>query len=142
MGLFRSLEVSETGMTANRTWMDVISDNIANANTTRTPEGGPYKAKAVSFSNVLGNAAGSTPGAGPTGGGVQVNGITPDPTPSVVLYNPSHPDADAQGRVSLPNVSITQEMVRMISATRSYEANVAAFNAGKTMYLKSLEVGK
>ncbi len=142
MGVFRNLDVSETGMTANRTWMDVISNNIANANTTRTPEGGPYKAKAVSFSSVLDSASGTSPKAPAIGSGVQVSNVVLNETPPVLLYNPAHPDADAQGRVALPNVNLTQEMVQMISATRSYEANVAAFNAGKTMYLKALDVGK
>ncbi|GIO10852.1 flagellar basal-body rod protein FlgC [Cohnella xylanilytica] len=142
------IDISASALTAQRLRMDVISSNIANAETTRAGyvngEFVPYRRKMVvvepmkaSFSDILDgklNAAGSQ--------GVQVTEIREDSTPFKQVYNPTHPDADADGMVRMPNVDILKEMVDMISATRSYEANVTALNASKAMFAKSLEIGR
>jgi flagellar basal-body rod protein FlgC len=151
MGLFDGINISASGLTAQRLRMDVVANNIANANTTRTPEGGPYRREVVvfgekpanSFSAVLNNAL-SVSG----GGGVQVLKIEQDQTPFKLVYDPTHPDAihdprsPLNGYVQLPNVDIVTEMVDLISASRSYEANITALNASKSMDMKALQIGK
>jgi flagellar basal-body rod protein FlgC len=143
MGFLGGMDISGSGLTAQRLRMDVIAENIANVDTTRTEDGSPYTRKYVvleqrgSFADVLKNSAGETGAAG-----VKVSEIGNDTTPYELVYNPSHPDADEDGYVRMPNVDITQEMVDMISAYRSYEANVTAFNAYKDMAVKALEIGK
>ena len=145
MSFFGSMNTSASGMTAQRLRLDVISQNLANTNTTRTENGGAYKRKAVifetaineaSFNNVLGQYSAATYN------GVRVSQVVTDNTPSPVVYNPTHPDANAEGYVEMPNVNTVDEMVNMISASRSYEANVTAFNAMKAMAAKALEIGK
>ncbi|MBN2983592.1 flagellar basal body rod protein FlgC [Cohnella algarum] len=141
-------DISATALTAQRLRMDVISSNIANAETTRASyvngEFVPYRRKMVvvepsetSFSDMLNNQLGTL-----ANQGVKVTAITEDQTPFKTVYNPSHPDANADGMVSMPNVDILKEMVDMISATRSYEASVTALNASKAMFTKSLEIGR
>ena len=148
MALFSQFNIAASGMTAQRLRTDVISENIANVNTTRTADGTPYVRKAVvftekghvmnSFDNVLSAAR-----SGVTGNGVKVTSIEEDTTTEMSrVYDPSHPDADENGYVTYPNVNIVQEMTDLIDATRSYEANVTAFNAGKTMASKGLELGR
>ncbi|WP_029689032.1 flagellar basal body rod protein FlgC [Thermoanaerobacter sp. A7A] len=146
MNLFRSMDISASGLTAERVRMDVISQNIANVNTTRTVQGGPYRRKLVvlkeiqpdSFQSILDKVRGKY-----SGKGVEVVQISEDvQTPLREVYDPGHPDADQNGYVEYPNVNIVSEMVDMISATRAYEANVTAFNASKAMFQKSLEIGR
>lgn len=148
MALFSQFNIAASGMTAQRLRTDVISENIANVNTTRTQNGKPYVRKEVyftekgktfqSFDSVY-KAARS----GVAGNGVKVTSILEDNTTDMVMkYDPSHPDADENGYVSYPNVNVVQEMTDLIDATRSYEANVTAFNAGKAMATKGLEIGK
>ena len=146
MNLFRSMDISASGLTAERVRMDVISQNIANVNTTRTSQGGPYRRKLVvlkeiqpdSFESILDKVKGKY-----SGKGVEVVQIAEDDqTPLREVYDPGHPDADQNGYVEYPNVNIVSEMVDMISATRAYEANVTAFNASKAMFQKSLEIGR
>lgn len=143
MGLFQGLDISASGLTANRFRMDVISANIANANTTRARrvdgEWMPYQRQMVvmqpaqsSFRDVLNRKL----------EGVKVTRVVKDETPFKLLYQPEHPDADENGYVRLPNVDLLKEMVDMVTATRSYEANVTAFNASKQMALKALEIGR
>lgn len=141
MRLINSLGISASGLTAERLRMDLISGNIANINTTRTAEGGPYRRRVAVFAEQLEQALrrGSSI---PQGKGVQVVGIMEDSSPPKLVYDPSHPDADEEGYVHLPNINIVNEMVDMITATRSYEANVTALNAGKSMALKALEIGR
>ncbi|WP_123040035.1 flagellar basal body rod protein FlgC [Cohnella candidum] len=141
-------DISASALTTQRLRMDVISANIANAETTRAEYVNgkfvPYRRKEVvvapvqtKFGSLLDeklNAAGAQ--------GVQVTAIKEDSTPFKQVYNPTHPDADANGMVSMPNVDVLKEMVDMISATRSYEANVTALNASKAMFTKSLEIGR
>jgi flagellar basal-body rod protein FlgC len=140
------MDISASGLTAERVRMDVISQNIANVNTTRTSQGGPYRRKLVvlkeiqpdSFESILDKVKGKY-----SGKGVEVVQIAEDDqTPLREVYDPGHPDADQNGYVEYPNVNIVSEMVDMISATRAYEANVTAFNASKAMFQKSLEIGR
>jgi flagellar basal-body rod protein FlgC len=124
--------------------MDVISNNIANANTTRTAEGGPYRRQMVVFEPRSGQAsfAQMLTQQMDTGAGVRVTGITKDNAPPKLMYDPNHPDANRDGYVEMPNISIVSEMVDMITASRAYEANVTAANAAKSMAMKALEIGK
>ncbi|MCA0384191.1 MAG: flagellar basal body rod protein FlgC [Firmicutes bacterium] len=146
MSFFNSINVSATGLTAERLRMDLISENIANANVTRTASGTPYRRKvavfraqeADSFQQMLEVAK----GARGLGNGVEVAGIVEDQSPFKKEYNPNHPDADEEGYVSLPNVEVVNEMINMISASRAYEANITAVNTTKAMAMKALEIGK
>ena len=145
MGMFRAIDAAASGMTAERLRMDVISNNIANANTTRTAEGGAYHRQMVVFEPRTGQA--STFGQMLSrqlnaGDGVRVTGITKDNTPLKLMYDPNHPDANRDGYVEMPNVNIVTEMVDMITASRAYEANVAAVNAAKSMAAKALDIGR
>lgn len=147
MSMFSAFNINASGMTAQRYRMDVISENVANASTTRTEDGTPYRRKVVtfeekggqtSFSRVLGKAAYSH---GYTGQGVKVSGVYQDyETEMKMVYDPSHPDADENGYVTYPNVNIITEMTNMIDASRSYEANSTAFSASKSMALQGLEL--
>lgn len=144
MSLFGSMNTSASGLTAQRLRLDIISQNIANANTTRTAEGGAYKRKAVIFESVdSGNSFKDILNKHTTeSGGVRVAEIVSDETPGASVYNPTHPDADENGYVKMPNVNTVDEMTNMISASRAYEANVTAFNNMKAMLGKALEIGK
>lgn len=149
MGMFSAFNINASGLTAQRYRMDIISENVANANTTRTADGTPYRRKIVtfeekggqtSFSRILGKAAYSH---GYTGQGVKVSGVYEDnKTPMNMVYDPSHPDADENGYVTGPNVNIITEMTNMIDASRAYEANSTAFNASKAIVQKGLEIGQ
>lgn len=145
MSLFQNFSISASGMTAQRFRTDIIAQNVANENTTRTEDGIPYRRQIVSFeekqttpfSHVLNKAVGKY-----SGNGVKVRRVTEDTTTDFVKkYDPSHPDADEDGYVSYPNVNIVTEMTDLIDASRSYEANVTAFNASKSMAMSGLQVG-
>ncbi|WP_433752754.1 flagellar basal body rod protein FlgC [Paenibacillus amylolyticus] len=149
MNISNSFSISSSALTAQRLRMDVISSNIANAETTRASvsngEAVPYKRKMVvlepnktSFGTMLQN---QMRGSG-TGDGVRVTEIREDQSPLKPVYDPSHPDANAEGYVFMPNVDIAKEMVDMISASRSYEANVTALNSTKAMISKAMEIGR
>lgn len=145
MSAFQGMNISASGMTAQRLRMDIISQNIANVNTTRDENGNPYKRKVVTFSEKDATPFGEIlmKTAGTAGSGVKVSQISADDkTQMRRVYDPSHPDADEEGYVTYPNVNIVQEMTDLIDATRSYEANVTAFNATKNMAMKALEIGK
>ena len=147
MGMFTSFDINASGLTAQRYRMDIISENVANANTTRTKDGTPYVRKVVSFaekdkqtvfSRVLNGKMDKY-----TGTGVKVSGVYKDTeTPMNMVYDPSHPDADENGYVHYPNVNIITEMTNLIDASRSYEANATAFTASKSIALKGLNLGK
>ncbi len=152
MGMFDSFNISSTGLTAQRLRMDVISDNIANATTTRTPEGdGPYVRKRAIFAPVNIRPQYKSPlvperiDAG-IGKGVRVVKIEKDTSPLRLVYDPSHPDAiqtgPEKGYVRMPNVNVVTEMTDLISASRSYEANVMLVNNAKSMFSKALEIGR
>ncbi|MFZ5987445.1 MAG: flagellar basal body rod protein FlgC [Bacillota bacterium] len=144
MGYFSSLDVGASGLTAQRLRMDTISQNIANANTTRTEDGGPYRRKTVIFEEKSPNAPFSDylSQSSKAGNGVRVARIVEDKAPFRRMYDPGHPDADEKGYVMMPNVDIITEMVNMISATRAYEANVTAINTSKSIAMKALQIGK
>jgi len=138
--LFAGMDISATGLRAQRVRMDVVANNIANANTTRTATGGVYQRQRI----VMQEAQASSPAAGATGtgSGVQVASIEVDTTPPRMVYDPGHPDADNGGYVAMPNVNIISEMVDMIAASRAYEANATALAAAKDMIRSSLSIGK
>ena len=149
MGLFMGIDASASGLTAERLRMDVISNNIANANTTRTERGGAYHRRYVvfeprerepkSFEQTLMKAIGLTR---QTSEGVRAVAIEEDETQGPMVYDPGHPDANADGYVEKPNVNIVSEMVDMITAQRAYEANATSITAAKGMITKALEIGK
>ena len=148
MSFWQALRIGSSGLTAQRLRLDLISNNIANAQTTHTEKGGPYQRQDVVFMPEGGNAAIPQAVAARRGelgtlqGGVRVAQITTDTEAGPRVYDPTNPDADANGYVNYPNVDIVVEMTNMLSATRSYEANLASIEAVKRMALKALEIGK
>lgn len=138
MGSFSSFDVSASGIYAQRVRLDIIAENVANAEATRTAEGGPYRRQRVAFKAAYDDAMGSGNGVK----GVEVDGVVEDPTDFRTVLDPGHPDADANGYVRMPNVNVVEEMVDMISATRAYEANVTALNAAKSMIASAIDIGK
>lgn len=149
MRITNSFDISASALTAQRLRMDVISSNISNAETTRAQfvngKWQPYKRKLVTFEPNNQTSFAQTLQGAMSGGaaqGVKVSQIYEDSSPLKPVYNPNHPDANAEGYVYMPNVDVLKEMVDMISATRSYEANVTALNASKGMIMKALEIGK
>jgi len=147
MGYFSALDIGASALTAQRLRMDTISQNIANANTTRTDKGTPYRRRVVVFEEKSPNAPFSEYLSESSkerfiGNGVRVAKIVEDQSPFKKVYDPGHPDADEDGYVQMPNIDIITEMVNMISATRSYEANVTSINTTKSMALKALEIGR
>ena len=148
MGLFSSFDINASGMTAQRYRMDVISENLANAYTTRTQDGTPYRRKVVSFEQrgegvsefgrMFNRASDSFKGKG-----VRVGKVMQDTwTEMVMAYDPSHPDADENGYVTYPNVSVVTEMTNLIDASRSFEANATAFSASEAIAVKGLEMSQ
>ncbi len=144
MGFYNSVEISASGLSAERLAMDVIANNIANANTTHTPGGGAFKRQLVVFGQKSGVAGETADGDGATanGGqdGVQVLGIVQDQTPDRLVFDPSNPDADARGYVHYPNISVVKEMVDMMAASRAYEANVSAMQEARNMTNAALRI--
>lgn len=145
MAIFTAFDISGSGMSAQRLRSDIISQNLANVSSTSTQDGGAYRRKTVvfaeknatAFSDILLSTAGNV------GSGVKVTKIVEDyETAMNMVYDPSHPDADENGYVTYPNVNVVTEMTNLIDASRSYEANVTAFNASKSMALKGLEIGQ
>lgn len=145
MSVFKTFGVNASGMTAERYRMDIISQNVANANTTRTEDGTPYRRKIVtfqekgtdikSFETMFKRARGMD-----TGDGVKATGVYEDQSDMTMVYDPSHPDADENGYVLYPNVNIVTEMTNMIDAERAYQANATAFSASKSMAMKGLDI--
>ncbi len=149
MAFLSSFDICASGMSAQRVRMDIAAENITNVDTTRTEAGGPYRRKDVIFESYGAGSfrealisASRGHGFASRSAGVRVAGIVEDDREMKRVYNPSHPDADENGYVSLPNVDVLKETVDSMSATRSYEANVTAFNAMKLMAQKALEIGK
>ncbi len=139
MDIFKSLKVSASGLSAQRKWMDTIASNLANAKATRTPEGGPYKRRDPVF---MTESVEETPGAAPNAArmGVQVPQIALDQSQPNLVFEPGNPDANPEGYVAYPNVSVVEEMANMVTASRSYEANLQSFNAFKTMATRTLDM--
>ncbi len=145
MDFMTGLRVSGSGMTAQRQRMNTISSNIANINTTQTPEGGPYRRKDIVFESVpeartFGEVLLSQPQRDVQR--VQVTDIVVDRKAPLLKYEPNHPDANEEGYVAYPNINLMEEMANMIQATRAYEANASAMNATKDMALTALEIGR
>ncbi|MCW2956691.1 MAG: flagellar basal-body rod protein FlgC [Thermoleophilia bacterium] len=144
MGMFDSMHISASGLAAERLRMDVIAQNLANANSTRGPDGQPYRRHEVVFrssDSVVGTSPSTKAGAsGDNLSGVEPVAIVEDPSPLRAVHDPTHPDADDNGNVYYPNVNPVTEMVDMMTATRAYEANVTAMNAAKNMALKALDI--
>ena len=145
MDFLNSIQTSSSGLSAQRLRMNLISGNLANVNTTRTSQGGPYRRKEAIFSaqsikstfnKILTDRQKSQ------SAGVRVERVYEDPAPPVMKYQPSHPDANDKGYVAMPNINPLEEMVNMISATRGFEANVTAIKAAKDMALKALQIGR
>lgn len=146
MSFLDSINISASALTAERLRMDIISKNIANANTTRTANGTPYRRQVVifqeserdmPFSRFLTTELNKF-----NTRGVKVSGVIEDKSEFKLVYNPGHPDANEKGYVQMPNVDIMIEMVNMISATRAYEANITSINSTKNMIMKALDIGR
>ncbi len=144
MRLFGAIDAAASGLTAERLRMDVISNNIANVNTTRTAEGGPYRRQMVVFAprSQENSFAGMLAKKMESGEGVRVVEIRKDEALPRKVYDPRHPDANAEGYVDMPDISVVTEMVDMITASRAYEANVTSVNTAKAMAMKALEIGR
>jgi flagellar basal-body rod protein FlgC len=146
MGLWDSLRISSSALSAQRLRMDTVANNVANMNTTHGPDGGPYKRETVlfapqtttpAFGDFLGRAAAQSPGAG-----VQVTQIVQDNTPPRRVYDPGNPDADAQGYVLMPNIDVVTEMTDLVGAQRAYQAAVTVLNATKSLAMSALNIGR
>lgn len=145
MSFLQSLNISGSGLTAQRFRMDVISENIANQDTTRTEDGGPYRRKMVVLSSTTNNFKSmmiKSLNDYEATGGVEVSEIVDDPSEFKLVFNPEHPDADENGYVSMPNVDTLKETVDMMEAYRAYQANITALNTTKQMAVKALEIGR
>ena len=145
MGMFDSFNINASGLTAQRYRMDVIAENVANANTTRTEDGSPYKRKVVTFEEKNGSYENFDTIFGRAsrrfkGHGVAVSGTYEDKSEGNMVYDPAHPDADENGYVIYPNVNIITEMTNLIDASRAYEANATVLSASKSIAMKGLEI--
>ena len=143
MSLFDSMQINSSGLTLERFKLDTISTNIANVNTTKTEEGGPFLKKTVSFEESLKKQESFFTGDSSWKSyGVKITGIEEDPENIQFAYEPEHPDADAEGFVAYPNINMADEMVEMMKTIRTYDANVTALNASKEMMKKALEISR
>jgi flagellar basal-body rod protein FlgC len=144
MGIFDAIDISASGLSAERLRMDVTAENLANAQTTKGADGQPYRRKEVVLREIPQSGFGAqltaAIGAQARPGGVEVAQIATDPTPGKLVYDPGNPDANAQGYVQMPNVDTVTEMVDLIDASRAYEANVTAMQASKQLFAKTLEL--
>lgn len=144
MDFLSAMKIGASGLTAQRQRMDAIASNLANIETTRTPEGGPYKRKDVmftalplnEFSTQLNNAVADQARL------VKVTEVVEDQSPPTMVFNPNHPDANAEGYVAMPNINLMEEMVNLMNATRSFEANIQSINAAKSMALRAIDLGR
>ncbi len=143
MDLDSAIQISSSGLKANRTWINVLSANLANINTTKTESGGPYARKTVVYeATPSGGFAGElTAAMGEGAEKVEVADIVPDKREFRQVYDPSHPDADANGMVLMPNINPVEEMANLVNASRSYEANLAALQTAKQLAMKSIDIG-
>jgi flagellar basal-body rod protein FlgC len=147
MRIFRSIDIAGSGLTANRLWMDTISGNLANVNTTRTPEGGPYMRRAPVFQERLMEVTDARDERAAKGwfgfhsaSGVRVSSIGTDTTPPRLAYQPDHPDANEEGYVAYPNVNVVREMADMMVASRAYEANLTVVETAKSVWNGALDI--
>ncbi len=142
MDIFTSLKISASALQAQRTRLNTISSNLANIETTRTPEGGPYRKKEVVFRSAEPSFGERLEQSMQGVRGVEVAEVRSSGAPPKMVYNPGHPDADTEGFVAMPNIDLLGEVADMTSATRAYEANVTAVKAAKRMALKALDIGR
>jgi flagellar basal-body rod protein FlgC len=141
INLLPGINSTAAALNAERIRMDIVSENIANVNTTKGLDGKPYQRHQVSFQSVLAQQQG---GDNPLSGAqsVQIANITTDKSPPIMVYNPGHPDADDKGMVAMPNINVQEEMVDMIASSRSYEANLAVAKNAHSMAMQDLQIGK
>ncbi len=139
MNLISGIDISASALAAQKTRLDIVAQNIANAQTTRTASGGPYQRQVVSFETELVRNQGAEGGALQS---VRVAQISTDHTPGQQIYNPQHPDASPDGLVTMPNVNLSQEMVDLITASRTYEANLSVVKNARQMAMRTLDIGK
>lgn len=139
MNLISGVDVTAGALNAQKTRLDIVAQNIANAQTTRTPGGGPYQRQVVSFETELIRQSAN---GGASLQSVRVGSISPDKSPGEQVYNPQHPDAGSDGMVAMPNVNLAYEMVDLITASRAYEANLSVVKNAKQMAMKALKIGK
>lgn len=132
MNLISAIDVTASALNAEKIRMDVVSENIANKDITHGLDGKAYQRQVVSFESFM----------TPSGSGVRVGAVTNDPTPGEMIYNPSHPDANKDGLVQMPNVNLATEMVDLMSSSRAYEANLSVVRNAKQMAMKALSIGK
>jgi flagellar basal-body rod protein FlgC len=137
MDLISGIDITGSALSAQQTRLDIVAQNIANAQTTRTPEGGPYQRQVVSFETELVKSIDGSPLQS-----VHVGSITSDPTPGQKVYDPQHPDAGPNGMVTMPNVNLAYEMVDLLTATRAYEANLSFAKNARELAMKTLDIGK
>lgn len=140
MNILPAISVTADALSVEKTRLEVIGQNIANAQTTRGPDGLPYQRKIVTFETQLRQATGAD--GSPMLSGLRVAAITSDPTPGQRIHNPGHPHADAAGMVELPNVSLPREMVDLVTASRAYEANLSVVRTSRQMAMRALQIGK
>ncbi|MCA9051037.1 MAG: flagellar basal body rod protein FlgC [Planctomycetaceae bacterium] len=139
--ILSGMQISSSGLAGERRRMEVVANNIANAHSTRTADGGPYRRQRVSFAAQLSQLADAGhPADSSLLGGVRVSGITTDPSPLPLIYDPGHPDANADGYVQMPNVTLPHEMVDMITASRAYEANLKSLETFRQMAEQALSL--
>ena len=139
MNLLSGIDITAGALNAQKTRLDVVAQNIANAQTTRTANGGPYQRQVVSFESAL---VRPSRGGGAALQSVRIGTITADKTPGQQVHNPQHPDANAEGLVTMPNVNLSYEMVDLITASRAYEANLSVAKNARSIAMKALEIGK
>jgi len=137
MNLIPAVDITSSALSAQKMRLDIVAQNIAHAQTTRTAEGGPYQRQVVSFETELVRRAAGVPLQS-----VRIGGVTNDRSPGQSVYNPQHPDAGADGMVRMPNVNLAYEMVDLITASRAYEANLSVVKNGRNLAMKTLEIGK
>ena len=137
MDLISGIDITGSALSAQQTRLDIVAQNIANAQTTRTPGGGPYQRQVVSFETELVKSIDGSPLQS-----VHVGAITSDPTPGQKVYDPQHPDAGPNGMVTMPNVNLAYEMVDLLTATRAYEANLSFAKNARELAMKTLDIGK
>jgi flagellar basal-body rod protein FlgC len=140
MNILPAIDITSDALAAEKIRLEVVGQNIANAQTTRGPNGLPYQRKVVSFETELRNVAGDI--GGHRVEGLRVSSITNDPTPGPRVYNPGHPDADNSGMVQMPNVNLSREMVDLITASRAYEANLSVVRTARQMATRALQIGR
>lgn len=139
-----SLNIAGSALTAQRLRMDVVASNIANAESTRTPQGGPYKRERVIFGPIEASSQSflAGPGAEANAGGIEVRAIVQDQVPPRLIHDPNHPDADEEGYVAYPNIDLVTEMTDMLSASRAYEASITVINVTKNMAQRAIDIGR